>query len=140
MNQKNSDTSTHQDNAINQQANLIRKVDKIEIFAEHLLKSGLKGVTRWQELGTLKSTNIGTFPSTLRGLGINITKGKTYILMDIKSVLMTVHFIQCKREERGERPLTDDVLEHWVKPFVEAYGRPNDKELDGVMFAVGYLM
>jgi len=136
MNNKNSDTSTQQNNAINQRSKHIRKANKIEIFAEHLLKSGLKGVARWQGLGALKSTNIGTFPSTLRGLGINITKGNTYTLMDIKSVLMTVEFIQNKRLERRMELLTYDVIQHWLTPFIEAYGLPSDDDLSNVLFEV----
>jgi hypothetical protein len=98
---------------------LIKKQLKIERFAELLLQGGLTGVARWTVLGTQKSTNPGTFASSLRQLGINITKGKDYILKDLSSAHATVSFINTRRAERNAEPLSNDVIEYWLKPFID---------------------
>jgi len=100
-------------------SNLIKKPSKIEKFAELLITSGKDGVSRWSGIGKLRVTNIGAYPHKFRRFGINITKGATYILMDMESAISIIDFINKHRLERNADRLTDDVVTHWLKPFIE---------------------
>jgi hypothetical protein len=122
MNKKNSDSLKQQSTAtdIANNNNLrIKKQLKIEFFAESLLKGGLLGVTRWSVVGKQGSNNPGTFASSLRSIGIKISKGHTYILKDLASAEATVKFINTKRIIRNAKPLNADVIEHWLQPFID---------------------
>jgi hypothetical protein len=123
MSKKNSDTLNQQSTAtdiVNSNNVRIKKQLKIERFAELLLQGGLTGIARWTVLGKQKSTNPGTFASSLRQLGINITKGQDYILKDLSSAHATVSFINTQRADRNAEPLSNDVIEYWLKPFIDA--------------------
>lgn len=123
MNKKNSDTLNQQSTAtdiVNNNNVRIKKQQKVEIFAELLLQGGLAGVARWMLVGKQKTTNPGGSASYLRQLGINITKGQDYILEDLASAQAVVSFIDTKRAERNAEPLSNDVIEYWLQPFVDA--------------------
>lgn len=69
MNKKNSDTSTQQDNAINQQSNIIKKEVrppyKLELCIKELLKQGEAGIIELEAFGIYGETCLHTTISTL---------------------------------------------------------------------------
>ncbi|MCI2283015.1 hypothetical protein L3081_05910 [Colwellia sp. MSW7] len=128
MNKKNCDTLNQQSTAeamANNNKKQVKRQLKIERFAELLLQSGLSGVTRWSIVGKQQSNNPGTFASDLRKIGLNITKGRVYTLVDLISAKAGVNFINKKRAERNAELLEHDVIEHWLQPFI---ARENEVE------------
>jgi hypothetical protein len=120
MIKKNDGTQSKKDTAkveLNNTSKPIKKQYKIEYFAELLLRGGLSGVSRWELIGKLKTSNAGSFANSLRKIGINITKGCVYTLTDIKSARAIVNFINEQRANRGAEPLCSDVVQYWLQPF-----------------------
>ena len=128
MNKKNSDTLNQQSTATDIVNNInirIKRQQKVEVFAELLLQGGLKGVARWVLVGKQKTTNPGGSASYLRQLGINITTGQYYILKDLTSAMAVVSFIIRKRAKRNADTLSNDVIEYWLQPFIDAENEAN---------------